>query len=40
MLGIYGQPAVFGAFVRKTGSETAEFLRTTGCFCGYARIMV
>ena len=28
MMGIYGQSRFFGAFVRKTGFETPEFLRT------------
>ncbi|EGM51081.1 hypothetical protein LRU_01393 [Ligilactobacillus ruminis SPM0211] len=32
MMGIYGQSRLFGAFVRKTGSETSEFLRTNGHF--------
>ena len=32
MLRIYGQKPLFGAFVRKTGSETSEFLRTNGYF--------
>ena len=32
MLRIYGQKPLFGAFVRKTGSEASEFLRTKGCF--------
>ena len=32
ILGIYGQKPLFGAFVRKTGSETPEFLRTNGHF--------
>ena len=32
MLGIYGHKPLFGAFVRKNGSETVEFLRTSGHF--------
>ena len=28
----YGQSRLFGAFVRKTGFETPEFLRTNGHF--------
>ena len=32
MLKIYGQSRLFGAFVRKIGSETPEFLRTNGHF--------
>ncbi|MFJ6973953.1 MAG: hypothetical protein ACIRZH_09090, partial [Ligilactobacillus ruminis] len=32
MLRIYGQKPLFGAFVRKTGSEASEFLRTNGLF--------
>ena len=32
MMGIYGHKRLFGAFVRKTGSETSEFLRTNGHF--------
>ncbi|EGM51312.1 hypothetical protein LRU_01624 [Ligilactobacillus ruminis SPM0211] len=32
MLMIYGHKPLFGAFVRKTGSETSEFLRTIGYF--------
>ena len=28
MMGIYGQSRLFGAFVRKIGFETPEFLRT------------
>ncbi len=31
-MGIYGQSRLFGAFVRKTGFEIAEFLRTNGHF--------
>ena len=29
---IYGQKTVFVAFIRKTGSETSEILRTNGRF--------
>ena len=32
MMVIYGHKPLFGAFVRKTGFETAEFLRTIGYF--------
>ena len=32
MMRIYGQKPLFGEFVRKTGSETSEFLRTNGHF--------
>ena len=34
---IYGQSRLFGAFVRKTGSETPEFLRTNGHFPHFVR---
>ena len=32
---IYGQSFLFWWFVRKTGSETPEFLRTNGHFCPF-----
>ena len=32
LMQIYGQKPLSGAFVRKTGSETSEFLRTNGHF--------
>ncbi|EGM50084.1 hypothetical protein LRU_01763 [Ligilactobacillus ruminis SPM0211] len=32
---IYGHKPLFGAFVRKTGFETSEFLRTIGYFCPF-----
>ena len=35
MMRIYGQKPLSGAFVRKTGSETSEFLRTNGHFCPF-----
>ena len=35
MMRIYGQKAVFGAFVRKTWCETSEFLRTNGHFAHF-----
>ena len=34
---IYGQKTLFGAFVRKTGSETSEFLRTNAIFAHFVR---
>ena len=37
MMRIYGQKAVFGAFVRKTWCETSEFLRTNGHFPHFVR---
>ena len=37
MMVIYGHKPLFGAFVRKTGSETAEFLRTNGHFDHFVR---
>ena len=35
MMWIYGHKPLFGAFVRKTGFEIAEFLRTNGHFCPF-----
>jgi len=37
MMKIYGQNRLFGAFVRKTRSETPEFLRTNGHFPHFVR---
>ena len=34
---IYGQSRLFGGFVRKTRSETPEFLRAKRCFLEFAR---
>ena len=37
MMRIYGHKPLFGAFVRKNGSETSEFLRTTAVFDHFVR---
>ncbi len=37
MMRIYGQSSLFGAFVRKTGLKTSEFLRTTAVFDHFVR---